>query len=380
MEKKVLLWLAAAVALTSCSNEEVMEQNLGKGISFRTAVSRATETTIDNLHSFYVTSFIDGDNTPYFNDVLYTGSGGYTSTIQYYWPGSSTLKFYAYAPSIDELQGDNVTSTRLDNYAGNVKLLQFSPDADIAKQVDFISANATGSKDKNESTGVELEFKHNLSQVAILARNSSDMNNFTYEVKGVKIARIKSLADFDFAANEWDLYDNSLTDYTINLSESVELNDQPQDIMNSDVNGTAMLIPQELGVWNPVTDKTNEQEGAYIAVKIRVSSNGTQIFPSESGKYAWVAVPITYEGDLERTWMAGCKYTFLLDFSYGAGLIEPTSGDERGGTSTDPELAENPGECGENVLGGPIEFTASLTRWDDDHGAPLAVSPDNDAY
>lgn len=300
----------------------------------------------------------------------------YQSDLQYYWPGNSTLGFFAYAPSIDEIRGNTKYPTQLSTSNG-VVLQYISPDLDISKQIDLITAATTGSKDLNESTGVELNFKHKLSQIAIQAKNDPDKSNFTYYVKGVKIARIKSMGDFNLTSDEWDVWDDEFADYTINLDQPIELNEYAQDIMDYDVNGSAMLIPQTLGVWDPTTDQTNEKNGAYIAVKICVTTAaGTQVFPTETGKYAWVAVPLAYESN-EDAWLPGCKYTYILDFSFGAGLIEPVAGDERGGTSTDPDLAENPGECGENVLGGSIKFTANLTPWDESHDnayTPVAVS------
>lgn len=44
--------------MTSCSNDEIMEINTGKAISFRTAMAtRATETTYGDLNEFFVTAF-----------------------------------------------------------------------------------------------------------------------------------------------------------------------------------------------------------------------------------------------------------------------------------------------------------------------------------
>ncbi len=59
MKQKLLLaGIAAAAVMTSCSNDEVLEVNKGRAIDFRSAIaSRATETTLENLDSIFVTAF-----------------------------------------------------------------------------------------------------------------------------------------------------------------------------------------------------------------------------------------------------------------------------------------------------------------------------------
>ena len=83
-----------------------------------------------------------------------------------------------------------------------------------------------------------------------------------------------------------------------------------------------MLIPQQLTPWDYSGDKTNTNTGAYLSVYVNIqTSEGTPIFPAveegETEPYSWVAVPV------DTNWEAGIKYVYTLDFTGGAGVIDP---------------------------------------------------------
>ena len=322
------------MAFASCSKDIVKETNIGHAIDFRvTTHTRGTETNIANLSTFYVTALDEfGDN--YFSNVAYTKVNEYfSSSPAYYWPGDgSSLDFYAYAPSATTL-GATIT---IDN---EVKTLKgFSPAAEITNQVDFITANTTGSKE-NASEGLAVMFNHQLTQVEVKAKNANE--GYEYKIKGVKIAQISSKGDFDFSTSQWTLYPNEKAVYEVKYGNPIILSTYGQSIMES--NGdNAMLLPQQLVKWDPDTDPTNSQKGAYISVYAQVTSTaGAQIFPEEAGEYGWLAVPIDTE------WKAGNKYVYTLDFTEGAGYLDPIDG------SSQP------------VTGKTIGFNVNITPWEE---------------
>lgn len=52
MKKNLLLMASAMVVLASCSSDEPAEINQGRSIEFRTSVSRATATELEDLKEF----------------------------------------------------------------------------------------------------------------------------------------------------------------------------------------------------------------------------------------------------------------------------------------------------------------------------------------
>ncbi|WP_419507447.1 fimbrillin family protein [Alistipes communis] len=333
--KRFLFFLAAA-AMTACSQDETTDV-VGNGhpIDFRTAMgTRAAETTTGTLEKITVTA-IDAENENYFTDVEFSKKGSYfTSETPYYWPvDGSTLNFYAYSPKAADL-GATVTITN-----ASKKLTDYAPATDIANQKDFISATASGSK-TNEATGVALTFKHQLSQIEIKAKNTED--TYVYKVQGIRIAQPVSKATFDFGTDAWELGSDKEIYEVIYSGSEKTLGSSAVSIMKTD-GDNAMLLPQQLVAWDSGTDKSNTKKGAYLSVLINITKadGGDPVYPAEAGQYGWAAVAI------DTNWEAGKKYVYTLDFSNGAGKVDP----------------EDPEDGGEDILGSPIKFSVTVDEW-----------------
>ncbi len=351
MSTKPLILIAALSALTmaSCASDEPVDvRTSNEAISFRSGMaSRATETTNSNLSSIYVTAF-DG-TTPYFENANFVkGADSYfTSSEKYSWlENDETLQFYAYAPSQDELGAD---VTVVDGKAG-LQLESFAVADDIADQVDFITASATGNRKNNETSGVELTFDHRLSQIEVRAK--SENPTYTFKVTGVRIGRAQYMGSFDFATEQWTLDDWHDTAVYTSSCDTVTLNSTPQSIMGP--SGNAMLLPQTLTPWSPTGDPDNVARESYISVLVRITrtDNGFVMYPYSSDtvkdangqkrQYAWASIP------LSGTWEQGKKYIYTLDFTIGAGNVDPD----------DPTP-------GEPVLGAPIKLKVDVNDWTD---------------
>lgn len=337
MKKKnapLMLAAIAAVALASCSEEEPVSVNQGRAIDFRSAMdSRATETTNANLESIQAAAFLD--NQLFFPDMQFNkGSDDFfTSTKEYRWPGdNSQLAFYAYAPANP---GGTVTLT-----ADAKSMADFSPAAKIADQIDFITAYATGTKNANETAGVPLTFNHQLAQIEVRAKSNNDV--YTFAISGVRIGQPVSKAAFDFATSKWALASDKAI-YTETYTDAKELGAEAVSVMGE--GGNAMVLPQQLTAWKPESDSTNTAKGAYLSVKLNVSTTetGVQVYPFPSdGDCQWAAIPVN------TNWEAGKKYIYTLDLTQGAGYVDPD----------DPQP-------GKPVLGGPIKFTVDVVDWVD---------------
>lgn len=356
----------SAIALASCSEDEPVSvrQATNEAISFRSAMgTRATETTNANLSKIYV-SAIFGDSTVnsstkkmdgykyslYFDnaefdkgaDSFFTAANG----KEYAWLSpKQQINFFAYSPSQDELGADIIMK---DDNSG-MTLESFAVPENIADQVDFITANASGTRDDNETSGVELTFDHRLSQIELRAKSEND--NYTYKVIGARIGRPQYMGTFDFNTNEWTLDDwHDTVIYDI-ACDTTTLSATPVSIMGA--NGNAMLMPQTLTPWDYKNDPDNVAREAYLSVLVNITrtDNGMQIypFPIESEfthkpvrEYGWASIP------LSSTWEQGKKYIYTLDFTNGAGTTDPD----------DPYP-------GTKIIGGPIKFTVQVNDWVD---------------
>lgn len=367
MKKNFLFAAVALAAMTSCSNDEVVNVNNGDAISFRAsldkAISRGAETNLQNLKAFNVTAVGNGNN--YFTNLGVTSEDGgksWNTASVYYWP-TFDLAFSAYAPK--EIQEKvNISAT-------GGKIIGFSPKQVVAEQQDLVVAYNTGNRTDNETTGVPLHFKHALSQIAVQALCMNP--KIKIEVKGVRIVNAAATADFTFPTtptvessttllpqnlwNNWADKNNLEKAYEIKSDKAIVLGNQPQSLMFTQ--GNFMLIPQQLEKW----EENATKQGAYLSVLCRISSidgdNEVLLYPlatasePQTDKYAYSAVAI------DTNWLPGKKYTYTLTFcgkDGGAGRVDP---------NPDPSLPTPlPGkEGGELILGNPIKFTVTVDDW-----------------
>ncbi len=351
----------SAIALASCSEDEPVSvrQETNEAISFRSGLgTRASETTNANLNKIYVSAVV-GDSisttakaapaeTLYFDNVEFDkGADSFFTAAngrKYDWLApTQQINFFAYAPSQDEIGAD--ITMKEDN--SGMTLQSFAVAENIADQVDFITANASGTRDANEKRGVELTFDHRLSQIEVRAKSESE--DYTYEVIGVRIGRPQYMGSFDFNTNEWTLDDWHDTAVYTSSCDTITLGATPVSIMGP--SGNAMLMPQTLTPWSPTGDPDNVAREAYLSVLVKVihKATGLQVypFPSEVEKdptrqYGWAAIP------LAGTWEQGKKYIYTLDFTNGAGHEDPD----------DPAP-------GTPIMGEAIKLIANVTPWVD---------------
>lgn len=369
MKKIILMVSLAVLALVSCNRDDVVDTNYGSRIEFRTAVdTRAAEIMQNDLNEFFVTALYE-DGTVYFSEKFTREGNLFVSANQYYWPSDENLTFYAYYPCDDEFNENvNISSE-------GAFIEDFTPNGSISDQFDFISAVKVTNK-KESSNGVAIEFKHQLSQIEVRAKNSNE--GYTVKVNALRIKNIALSGDFNFVApmSNWTA-DGVLTSYEVDCGE-VEVTATSKTLMGEGAN--AMLIPQSRLAWGPelVTDETSDGEvsgidnsdseqgenlqdedstapetstdGVYIALHIQVNAaSGSRIFPITDDDYGWVAVP------LEIKWNAGYKYTYVCDFSEGLGVIAPDQ--------VDPDDPDSPYNPGDSVVGGKIDVDVSFGSW-----------------
>lgn len=377
----------ALTALASCSQDETTDVDKTGAIGFRTSLGKTTRavTTLANMGSFNVTAVPTSGGANYFTNLAVTDAGGGTTwntSATYYWPGTSSLNFTAYAPtSISSL-------VSIATGAGNQKITGFEADATVANQKDVVAAFNAGSKATvvGSSTfgaaGVPMNFKHILSQVEVQAKCSNA--NLRVQVVGVKLGNVYSKGDFAFPqvetattysvprANWTNL--SAARDYGVESAAPVTpltLTNTAQRIMFGTDN--FMMVPQDLTAYNPASATS----GSYIGVLCRMdmndgSGNYTPLYPTTAATgYAYTAVPIDTE------WVPGKKYIYVLEFgngsgsgSHGGGGIVPpnqTNPTPGGGTTTPttPTLPTSPATPGTPILDQPIKFTVTVENWSD---------------
>ena len=363
MKKVIYMMAAAAIALSSCSSEETTDVVKSSNITFRTTVglnSRALELTNNNMTKMTVSAF-DGTNAYFANKVFEKGEGNIfeCKTFNPTWPKSGTLTFFAYS-HLGDNWGYNAPS--LTSTGATIK--GFEPKTDIKDQHDVVFAYGTGSLADNETSGVELNFEHILSQIKIVVKNTDvDLH---YSIKGIRIASVSGSADYTFAhdadnntnSHTWTNSGTANAVYATEFENPISLeNSEPVDLTDKcnagGVAGGAMIIPQTPTVWNGKdrgADFKSFEGKAYISLLINVKRGKTNIYPASGNGYCWAAVALPSG----TKWEAGNKYIYTLDLTNGCGKVDPV----------DPGV--NPGvDPDDPIFGKEIKFTVKVLDWTD---------------
>lgn len=356
MKKSVLFLAMIAAAMASCSKDEISELNIGEPISFRPSVeTRAL--LLENMTQFTVgAAFFGADNQLLMRDVTFTkedGASAYTSPAAPYWPADgSDVTFYTYAGASFGNESYSCSGT-LSFTPTEHKLYNFDqPSGTNTFHYDFIYATATANKDTGAS-GVALNFKHPLAQIEVQAMKNGHPEYY-FKVRGIRICNVGRVATFDFDTETWSdcTKPQSTYEHVYNVTDQQAamvpfiLGTTYRSIMDrftietpgqmgDNGQGNMYLIPQTPTPWDPAADKTNVNQGAYIAIYAQISTGYTDTFPGSpfavpegsrlfpslgvEDHYGWIAVPFP----ADTKWEPGMKYIYKIDFSSGFGYVDP---------------------------------------------------------
>lgn len=297
MKRLMYFWPIVALAMASCSNEVLNQQNsltqtdaTSDALVIRPVVqgaTRGTVTTDANFDSFHAVatptsgSFCtDAEGkAPVAGaisaDVVKNGSKWlFDDGNTYYWQSKSTeATFSAYAPKNLNQSGYTVNNT-------------------VADQEDVIVAYNEGAG-SDFTSGVPMNFQHVMSQIIVKALNK-DAATFKIEVAGVKLYNVVNKGDltlptvvtaspFDWSTypTVWTIDASSSDNYTSGSTMAAAtplatLTTVASDILAS-TDGPMILMPQQLtpataeGLADQTNSGTKAVAGTYLSVLIRAT-------------------------------------------------------------------------------------------------------------
>lgn len=383
MKKNNLLILAvAALGFAACANDETtaVNEKLAESneISFRALNNGLMRGADEHFNvandQFAVTAFRKGETTsPYFDNVPFKTTDGTTFTSEdgkYYWPSSTNLDFYAYAPLSTEVGGSGSAAVTRNDYNN----FTVTPGTDVPYQPDLVYAvtRSWGKATTDQTTdhviptaaGVTINFRHAESKIAFKLRNSN--KNLKITVGDVSIGNLRgtetftwngvtdgttskgaSYADTDgqyttgstltYLNGTWTHSSVQTSAYTVTMESDASYNvfngivaaKNLYSAVASAPNYDMILIPQALKVettyYNAGSAAVGDLfKGAYITVKIKIQNSAGNadeyIVGSASGGgsgedangYITAMWPLT-----ALTWLPGHKYTYTIDLAGG---------------------------------------------------------------
>lgn len=354
MNKAIYIYAAAALTLASCSSDEVIRQaERADTISFRGVVglnTRAVNMTQDKLENegMYVTTFTE-DGSLLYGETHYTlQESVWKATPPQSWGAHSQLSFFLTHPKpSDWATGFQLTAENKEQE------LEITIDEEIATQQDYVVCYLKDEqKNATNDTPNQAILKHVLSSVVIKAKNTNDA--FVYQVKGIRLNGVNNKAKMNFSTQSAAPNDAITTrSYELTYDQAIPLNGGDQLLMGRAQN--AILAPQPTdatlaAAWGG--EASADAKSTYISVLVNITSKyGAQVYPAGGG-FGWVAIGVPYE------WESGKKYVYTLDFSDGAGRVDPNPGDAVHPGVGDPAL-------GKPILGKRVKFGIAVSPWGD---------------
>lgn len=362
MKSKIFLLGAAALAMASCSNDEVINENVQGDVIAFTAQTGATSRSADsycnnNLPADFKVWAKVSDNASgfktYFENEKYVKGAGNVYTIEgntRYWPDASIpVHFYAVKNAETEFKWSTTTPTIVD----------FVPALEASAQKDLLYAYTQQSRPAAEKVGqVPMNFRHALSQVVFYAKNTN--KNLHVEISAIEVVNAKSKATFTYPTTVTDVnvesHDNSaatatdgigtwaaagdVATYKTSLSknediaynQTINLSDAVDATEGRDFTESLMLLPQTTTAWTPAgaAPSTGADAGTYflLTCKIWNVANGTAV-NKETDVLLWestdtkkVAIPCAFN------WELGKKYKYTFVFGDGNGGFSSEDGSD----------------------------------------------------
>ena len=212
MKKMLLMLGVAAAAMTSCTNDEVVEVNPASVIKFESFVNkgtRAVENVVNTsgtevgLQKFFVFGrHNNGSNDDFINvPVTYNGSGwGYTGGDRYW--VVDTYKFGAYAT---KNESDELTANSAVSFANDGTLTFTNYTVNDANDLVAALVEKTVTAIDGNFDPVQFNFQHLLSKIQFTFVNN--VANHTMYISEVKIANYPATGTCTYSSNgaEWVL-------------------------------------------------------------------------------------------------------------------------------------------------------------------------------
>lgn len=302
MKKSLVICGVAALALASCTQNEVLDVNESRAIGFNAFVNNNTRavTEVKTLTDYYVFANF---GTSDFNGVAYNNE---SKNQTYYWAETGNkYRFGAYANG-DAGKLTTVSFAPATGAKGTLTFTGYAPDGKDLVAAVANEYTVTGSEDA--STKVQLSFKHLLSQVKFTFK-TTDADTYTIKISELKINKAvsKATGTYDGDVN-WDTSTNTET--------SGYGYDEIADIADADANYQGSSVETVIPQGN-----TNNLD---VTFKATVSGGGME------AKEATFTAKLDYEATnsestevgTDNTWTAGYIYNYIATIN--ADQIDPT--------------------------------------------------------
>lgn len=367
MKKLFFLAVAAVAVLAACTKndaDKTVYEN-SRVINFNTVAMKATKAPISgttysyNLPAFGVfayylasgnwnTSAANSSAVSYMNDVEVAFDDTkdiWAPSSTYYWPLEGKLTFIAYSPKS--------AATATFSNAGVLTLTNFTVASTVADQVDLLysaiaadktqnesyyvdSANSKNSETAEEDKGVNIQFKHALSQIIFKAKAADDVydNGLSFKVDAITVNAASTAASMTVT-----------NPTTSDLASAITTWNTPGTNANFAVSSTAFPAAANTYLTKTLSDAIGDPllmipVTAFATTDPTVTVSYTLYRISDNQDLGSKEVTIHFDDidDMVTNWQAGKKYEYDLTIDLQKIYFTPSIVDWVSGGSQDVDV------------------------------------------
>lgn len=310
MKKSFLMFGVAAMALASCTQNEVVEYAENRAIQFGTFVNNNTRAGIteigktEDLTEYYVYGY-HTNNVPVFENVKVTSAGVDKSA---YWQQGKTYNFAAYSDGNAKL----TSGVSFEAETNTLTISGYTPDNSkdlVAAVADELTCNNPQTQGK-----VELSFKHMLSQVKFTFKNE-DSRSYKMKISDIKISNAVKTGTGTLVGNSVATWSGSLTGDGVQAYSFDGLDDIAEDKTHSTA---CLVIPQANADLKVTFTATFWDEGSSEEQPIKKGQFVASLKYDNSGSVVGTKV---------NEWTAGFRYNYTVTIN-GDDIYDPEHRDE----------------------------------------------------
>ena len=327
--KKILITVAmiAAIVMSSCSKNEVLDPENSNLISFKTYNSQTTkvveDVTLDQLkaNGFNVQGRLTAGGVQFMKERNVTWGTAWTyDGATMYWPADGNIDFLAVNRDNAQAKMGKISSFLGDTTAPTVT---YSQAAAVAAQKDLVIAYAPNSA-KGSNGAVALKFKHALSKIsATVKAQSTDLtfklkvNSITFKTvqpKGVCTISENTTAATPFAWVASETGDDLALGLTATPVEIAGIASPIFTDVLKATEGHAMIIPQAMtsividGIWEQTVDGKTVVVDDFSGANAKTVTLTGVWAANEHYTYNFTIIPnvtaITFTVDVVDNWEA----------------------------------------------------------------------------
>lgn len=370
MKKFFFLAVAAIVTLAACTKNEADKTNYERNrvINFNTVANKATKAPITGttysydcpafgVFAYYLasgnwnTAAANSSAVSYMDDVEISFNDTkdiWVPSSTYYWPLEGKLTFIAYSPKS--------AATATFSNAGVLTLTNFTVASTVAAQVDLLYSSIAADKYRNEDyyedadnskdsetaegdKGVNIKFKHALSQIIFKAKAADDVyaSGLSFKVDDITVNAASTAASMT-VTNPTDAQ----------LASAITTWTNPGTNANFAVSTTAFPAAANTYLTTTLSDPIGDPllmipVTAFATTDPTVTINYTLYRRSDNVDLGSKEVTIHFDNidDVVTCWEAGKKYVYNLTIDLQKIYFNPTITDWADGGSQDVDVPDD---------------------------------------